>query len=49
MSWATAPLWAVSVLYAVQVGAFLAAGKPAMALTVTGYVVANIGLLWAAR
>ena len=36
----------VSALYAASVAGYLFAGRPGMALTFAGYVIANIGLIW---
>ncbi len=40
-------LWIVAALYGAQAIVFLADGRPAMAVVLGGYVVANIGLIWA--
>lgn len=43
---ATALLWIVTVLYAGQVAVALWHGRPAHALIVGGYTLANLGLIW---
>jgi hypothetical protein len=42
-------LWTVTALYGAQAGISLVAGKPASALIMGGYVLANLGLIWSMR
>lgn len=41
-------LWIVTALYGVQAIVFFVNGKPSAGLILAGYVVANVGLIWAA-
>lgn len=43
----TALLWIVTLLYIGQAGVSLWHGQPAAAVIVGGYVIANLGLIWA--
>lgn len=40
------PMWLVTALYAVQAGMALYNGQSPQALLISGYVVANLGLIW---
>lgn len=46
MTWTLAPLYAVTALYALQAGLSVYRGDAPNLLILTGYVVANIGLIW---
>lgn len=46
MTLANAALWAVTVLYAVQAAVNFANGNPAHGVIVSGYTLANLGLIW---
>lgn len=42
-------LWIVTGLYAGQAAIWLGQGRPALALVLAGYTVANVGLIWSAQ
>ena len=42
----TWPLIATSLLYLAQAGLYIRDGSPGLALAFTGYVIANMGLIW---
>jgi hypothetical protein len=42
-------LWLVTALYAVQGAVFIWQDKPAAATILAGYVIANLGLIWATK
>jgi hypothetical protein len=42
-------MWIVSGLYAFQSGVYLANAKPALALVLASYAIANLGLIWSAQ
>lgn len=44
--WVVLMLAIVSVVYGVTASAYQFGGRPGMALAFSGYVIANIGLIW---
>lgn len=43
----TVMLWLVTLLYGAQAAQYLFDGRAPLALVVVGYVIANLGLIWA--
>jgi len=42
-------MWLVTGLYAIQAGVYLTNARPALALVLASYAIANIGLIWSAQ